>query len=307
MNAPSSPEQTPSQATDEQTDHTDATDVTDCEQDHGQTDTEQADTDAGSTSNNGRRIRRTRAPVRRSSIFNFRPWWWPSPSAGRGAITKKSALVAAGPQRQLKRRQPWAPQVPLQHLPPQWPTGRRRRYMESGDEYSYSESDSDSDSGRGRRHRRPRHRRRQPSAPQAAAISRLFTFLESHPHIPRILSFYAQFAFNAVLALVVLYVVAAFVLAVRADVARASEEASAAIMAEMAECARSFVENRCAGIGETGRRLPALETVCGGWERCMNRDPAHIGRAKVSAQTLAEVFNSFVEPISFKAMVGITF
>jgi hypothetical protein len=69
----------------------------------------------------------------------------------------------------------------------------------------------------------------------------------------------------------------------------------------MATCAKNYVENRCNG--EDGKRLPALEAVCNNWERCMNRDPAKIGRAKVSAQTLAEIFNGFIEPISFKTMV----
>lgn len=82
---------------------------------------------------------------------------------------------------------------------------------------------------------------------------------------------------------------------------RSREEVSADILAEMAACAKNYIENRCSG--DDGKRLPALETVCNNWERCMNRDPAKVGRAKVSAQTLAEVFNGFIEPISFKAMV----
>lgn len=36
----------------------------------------------------------------------------------------------------------------------------------------------------------------------------------------------------------------------------------------------------------------------------MNRDPAVIGRAKVGAETFAEVINSFVDHISWKTMVG---
>lgn len=35
----------------------------------------------------------------------------------------------------------------------------------------------------------------------------------------------------------------------------------------------------------------------------MNRDPAVVGRAKVSAETFAEIINSFVEPISYKTMI----
>jgi len=35
----------------------------------------------------------------------------------------------------------------------------------------------------------------------------------------------------------------------------------------------------------------------------MNRDPNSVGRAKISAHTFAQIFNSFIEPISYKAMV----
>ena len=36
----------------------------------------------------------------------------------------------------------------------------------------------------------------------------------------------------------------------------------------------------------------------------MSRDPKVVGRAKVSAEMLAEVVNGFVEPISWKTLVS---
>ncbi len=36
----------------------------------------------------------------------------------------------------------------------------------------------------------------------------------------------------------------------------------------------------------------------------MNRDPTVVGRAKVGAELIAEVINGFVEPISWKTLVG---
>ena len=61
--------------------------------------------------------------------------------------------------------------------------------------------------------------------------------------------------------------------------------------------------NRC----ERESRVPAMEGVCDGWEKCMNRDPGRVGRARVSAHTFAEILNGFVEPISVKAMVGYSY
>lgn len=36
----------------------------------------------------------------------------------------------------------------------------------------------------------------------------------------------------------------------------------------------------------------------------MNRDPNVVGRARVGAEMLAEVVNSFIEPISWKTLVS---
>lgn len=49
-----------------------------------------------------------------------------------------------------------------------------------------------------------------------------------------------------------------------------------------------------------------MEKACVAWEKCMNRDPTVVGRARVSAETFAEIINSFIEPISYKTMVCIT-
>ena len=130
-------------------------------------------------------------------------------------------------------------------------------------------------------------------------ISSLFTFIASHPTVPHILSFYAQLLFNLFLLSTFAYLIYCFWSAVQGDVDKKSHEAMADIMAEMAICAQEYRTNKC----DRTTRLPALEVVCENWSKCVNRDASKIGRAKVSAHTFAEIFNSFVEPISYKAMV----
>ena len=71
------------------------------------------------------------------------------------------------------------------------------------------------------------------------------------------------------------------------------------ILQEMAVCSKEYLENRCA----PNTRVPAMEKACLAWEKCMNRDPNVVGRARVSAETFAEIINSFIEPISYKTMV----
>lgn len=78
-----------------------------------------------------------------------------------------------------------------------------------------------------------------------------------------------------------------------------SREVATETLAEMAVCAREYKENRC----DRSSRVPAMETVCENWEKCMKQDPTKVGRAKVSAYTFAEILNNFVEPISIKTMV----
>ncbi|KAK4541175.1 hypothetical protein LTR36_008249 [Oleoguttula mirabilis] len=129
-------------------------------------------------------------------------------------------------------------------------------------------------------------------------LTSFFTFIAQHPTVPHILSWYAQLAFNLFLLGGCAYLIFCFWSAVQGDVDKKSHEAMADIMAEMAICAQQYTKNQC----DRSTRVPALETVCENWAKCMTRDPARVGRAKVSAHTFAEIFNSFVEPISYKAM-----
>lgn len=147
---------------------------------------------------------------------------------------------------------------------------------------------------------RPRGRREHSdsTSPQSWLAS-VLGFIESKPALPYILSYYVQLALNYFLVGLLMYIVWCFILTIRADVDKESEAQIGLIRAEMAQCAAKYIENRCA----KATRLPALESICTDWESCMNQDPTRVGRARVSAHTFAEIFNSFVEPISWKAMV----
>lgn len=157
-------------------------------------------------------------------------------------------------------------------------------------------SDLESDSADTKPHGKRKHPDLQSSQSWIASV---LSFIEAKPALPYILSYYAQLLLNYFLVGFVIYLVWCFFLTIRADVDKESEAQIGAVRAEMAQCAAQYVENKCA----KSTRLPALETVCESWEACMNRDPSHVGRARVSAHTFAVIFNSFVEPISWKAMV----
>lgn len=124
-------------------------------------------------------------------------------------------------------------------------------------------------------------------------------FLTAHPTLPQILSWYAQLTLNAFIISFVIFMLYNFYSTIRKDVDKKSMEAISELLAEVQVCARQYTENKCAP--ET--RVPAMETVCTNWEKCMNRDTRALSRAKISVGMWAEIFNSFVEPISWKTMV----
>lgn len=74
-------------------------------------------------------------------------------------------------------------------------------------------------------------------------------------------------------------------------------------MAEIGQCSRQYIENRCS----PELRVPAMEKACLAWEICMKKDPSTIGRARLHAETFAEVINGLIDPISYKTMVSVFF
>jgi hypothetical protein len=141
--------------------------------------------------------------------------------------------------------------------------------------------------------------KQQPPSKEPGLVSSLFTFIGAHPTVPHILSFYAQLMFNLFLLSACAYMIYSFWTAIQGDVDKKAFEASADIIAEIRDAADLYRINKC--LSED--RPPFMKTQCDYWERLMSQDPMKIARAKVSAHTFAEIFNSFIEPISYKAML----
>ena len=157
-------------------------------------------------------------------------------------------------------------------------------------------SDSESDSEEPRPRARDNHAKEEKSQHWFAS---LMSGIESRPHLPHVLSYYAQLTLNFFLLGMTVFGIYVFWTTIKSDVDKASEEAKAEFVAEIHQCGKDYISNGCG----TGRRAPALEIICNNWERCMSRDPDLVGRARISAHTFAQILNSFIEPISYKAMV----
>ena len=128
--------------------------------------------------------------------------------------------------------------------------------------------------------------------------STFFSFIAQHPTLPNTLSQYAQFIFNMFWLTLLAYIIYSFWAVVRSDVDRKSEVYMIDIIAEKISCAKQYNANNC----DPGSRAPALEIQCNQWDKCRNQNERKIARGMVSARTFAEIFNSFVEEISYKAM-----
>ena len=219
--------------------------------------------------------------------------------SGRGEPRRgKYADAAARKVRKRRRHEINPREMRLGH--------HRPGYQSESDDTDHQQQYQVAERTGGYKFRPPQQQQQQPGSQHQrqkasqSLIGSVFGWIESHPQLPHVLSFYVQLLLNFFVVCFVMYVVYSFWSTVRGDVDRQSEAVAAETLAEMAACAQQFVANRC----DREHRVPAMETVCDGWERCMNKDPNAVGRARVSAHTFAEIFNSFVEPISYKTMVS---
>ncbi|KAL8822838.1 MAG: hypothetical protein Q9191_006435 [Dirinaria sp. TL-2023a] len=138
-----------------------------------------------------------------------------------------------------------------------------------------------------------------PTPQEVGFIPSILTFMEAHPNLPDVLSRYAQFILNLFFVSLLIVIMYCSWATIRSDVDEASREVAAETMAEMVMCTREFKANKC----DSADRVPAMESMCNSWEKCMNRDPTMVGRARVSAQTFAEIITSFADRISYKTML----
>lgn len=132
----------------------------------------------------------------------------------------------------------------------------------------------------------------------AAKIPGVLAWVEAHPNLPNVLSYYMQFMVNAALGLFFLWIVYIVYSAIMADIEHEAGNKVRDIMHEIAVCAREYDRNAC-----EPKPVPAVESLCRNWRQCKERDAYKVARASVGARTFALIFNSFVEEFSYKSMV----
>ncbi|KAF9697120.1 hypothetical protein EKO04_004974 [Ascochyta lentis] len=143
---------------------------------------------------------------------------------------------------------------------------------------------------------------RQVQQTYGASIAGFFHWIEAHPGLPSVLSWYMQFTVNVFLALSFMFILYCIYSGIMADVDIESNKHASEMLVEIAQCVKNYRDNRC----EPDTRVPAMEMACGNWETCMNRDPNKLARASVTVKTFASIINSFFEEFSYKSMIFLT-
>jgi hypothetical protein len=138
-------------------------------------------------------------------------------------------------------------------------------------------------------------------ATYAMKMGSFMHWLEAHPQLPSVLSYYMQLGVNVILASMFIYIIWCAWSAIIADVDLESTKHMSEVLVDIAACRKQYIMNRCT----PEDRVPGMEKLCGTWETCMNRDPKKVARASVTAKTFAMIFNSFVEEFSYKSMVSL--
>ena len=122
--------------------------------------------------------------------------------------------------------------------------------------------------------------------------------LETLPR-PETLLTYAQVVFNLSILVVFLYLLLNIVLTIQHDVSQKVREYELDYLGEISSCEARYTSNRCG----SDMQAPALSEACEAWRRCASRDPTVVGRARVTAETFAEILNGFVDVVSWKTML----
>ncbi|KAH6616879.1 Di-sulfide bridge nucleocytoplasmic transport domain-containing protein [Boeremia exigua] len=230
-------------------------------------------------------------PGRRQSFFRAIKNFAGSPSPAKEAARDRSAIRDLEKEVSRKHYADKLENRVVKRRSRDRPDRTRRKHSLRADDPDASDPDPDPP-------RAPASREQ----PATASIAAFFHWIEAHPSLPSVLSYYLQFSINAVLALAFLYSVYLIYDSVTADITIEAHRHQAALMVEIAQCVKNYRENHC----EPESRTHYMEAPCANWETCMSRDPQKLARASVSVKAFAHIINGFFEEFSYKSMIFLT-
>lgn len=118
-----------------------------------------------------------------------------------------------------------------------------------------------------------------------------------NPMVPYIISLYLQLLINFIVLSLILFFGYKFISNIKADMRQREETYIAETIYEISICTQEYFKNKCAE-----RPVPAIQKACNELFKCMNQDPNAIVKTKITAETIANIINSFIKPISWKSI-----
>ncbi|KAI8332830.1 Di-sulfide bridge nucleocytoplasmic transport domain-containing protein [Chlamydoabsidia padenii] len=139
--------------------------------------------------------------------------------------------------------------------------------------------------------------------PAATTLVPTWTDYLYHRSLSSTIMGYIQLICNIIILSTVGYILIQLIWTLQQDFQIKADEYTNALIQEIQSCAHQYKINMC----HPETRVPALEKKCEAWLSCSNRGPSQVTKAKVSAETIAEIFNSFFDALSYKTMIFFTF
>lgn len=112
--------------------------------------------------------------------------------------------------------------------------------------------------------------------------------------VPMVILTWIQFAFNLLVMACIFYGSYKTICILAADLDKHIEKQSHIMLADIIQCSREYVKNRCA----LPDSPPAMEILCDKWKMCMEQDVNHIMKSRETAVILAEILNNFFGSLS---------
>lgn len=113
---------------------------------------------------------------------------------------------------------------------------------------------------------------------------------------------FIRLIFNLIIVFITLYIIFGIIFVIRNDIESKIQISITNILDEMNTCSKHYVDNKC----QPEHRVPAMESKCTEWEKCMSQNPTIIARKSIfTAQIIGEIINTFFDQISFKSALFI--
>ncbi|KAK9172905.1 Di-sulfide bridge nucleocytoplasmic transport domain protein [Cryptosporidium meleagridis] len=113
---------------------------------------------------------------------------------------------------------------------------------------------------------------------------------------------FIRLIFNIIIVFITLYIIFGIIFVIKNDIESKIQISITNILDEMNICSKHYVDNKC----HPEQRVPAMESKCTEWERCMSQNPTIIARKSIfTAQIIGEIINTFLDQISFKSALFI--